>query len=93
MHIDAKVLRVEASGACGFTEGFTEGLGLRERRSASAFPSCGVPLFVCCDTGCICSISVGAGDGDTVEVIMGGRAEVVRPPWSTVFRSCYYLYR
>ena len=76
MHIDAKVLRVDASSACGFTEG----LGLRERRSTSAFPSCGVPFFVCCDTGCICSISVGAGDGDTVEVITGGRAEVVRPP-------------
>lgn len=72
MHIDAKVLRVEA-GACCVGEGPE---GLSERGSASAFPSSGVGLCVPGDTGRVFSFRVGTGDnsgGDTV-LITGGRS-------------------
>ncbi len=66
MHTDAKVLRVDAGG-CGARE------GLRERRSASAFPSHAVGLWVPCDTGGVFSFRVATGDKSDGVDMKGGR--------------------
>lgn len=76
MHIDAKVLRVDAGASCA-GEGSEE---LSERRSTSAFPSSGVGLCAPGDTGRVFSFRVGTGDnsgGDTV-LITSGRSSTCR---------------
>ncbi len=68
MHIDAKVLRVDAGG-CGAGEVFGE------RRSASALSSNAGGLWVSCDTDCVFSFRVPMGDKESDVVDIAGNRE------------------